>query len=143
MTITVTTKRTVWLRDVGWARAGRCGVPGCGAGVGLPEAVRRALRWPAAALAAPVAHLGHVWARSCGGGDGAANLRIICARCNLAMGVTHMSRFRVRPTLPECVDRMDIDEVGRRRGCLGVTRHGQLCKNRALAENRYCAVHAK
>ena len=100
------------------------------------------LRWPAGRLAAAVAHFGHVHARSSGGSCRAENLRIICASCNLAMGVTHMHRFRATPPAPTEHYCMDIDQVGGTGRCLGVTRSGPLCRNRALAQNAYCAVHA-
>ena len=146
--IPLESKRRVWLRDVGHRPAGECPL-GCGRAISVPEAVRRALRWPAVPLRSPVAHFGHIRARSRGGGHGPDNLRAICPSCNLDMGTTDMREYlrrggpaksgrrRRRPR----GDPMDIDQASAPRMCLGVTATGEMCRNRALEGGSRCAVH--
>ena len=145
--IPLKSKRTVWLRDVGPHAVGACAL-GCGQAISIPEAVRKSLRWPAGKLEAPVAHFGHVRARSRGGSCAPRNLRAICPRCNLRMGVADMDAW-ARAGGPRgagnpqraSMDRMDIDQVDDPQGCVGVTVRGGLCRNRALLGDVYCAVH--
>ena len=143
--IPLSSKREVWLRDVGSLAVGRCAL-GCGREISVPEAVRRSLRWEVAGpLGAPVAHFGHVRARSRGGGNGPENLRAICPKCNLDMGVMDMREYARsgawRRPGADTPDLMEIDQVGRPRGCLGITARGDLCRNLALRRDLYCAVH--
>lgn len=41
-------------------------------------------------------HQGHIVSRACGGNDVEANLRPVCASCNLSMGVENMEEFKAR-----------------------------------------------
>ena len=145
MSIPLAAKREVWLRDVGPRSRGMC-VLGCGRAISVPESVRVALKWGAAKIGAPVAHFGHVRARSRGGDCSPANLRAICPECNLSMGPTDMRHFARaggprRPPARPPLDLMEVDQAHDPHQCVGVTRSGALCRNRALRGDVYCAVH--
>ena len=132
-------KCTIWTEVVGINDITTC--PLCNNIISVPEDVRNKLKIkPINCSKYTNAHFGHIISEHNGGQTIKNNLKIICLRCNVKMGIQNMNDFYLEMDISDSpIEYMTIDSETDR--CIGITREGTQCKNKPLMYCNTCGIH--
>jgi 5-methylcytosine-specific restriction endonuclease McrA len=84
----------------------------------------------------------HITPFSCGGGNEAANIQLLCQKCNRSKSNSCYCKLHNRKVGTNCCDgATTTQKKSPARQCSGITKKGAGCKNRTTNANGRCHLH--
>ncbi|MBA4304283.1 MAG: hypothetical protein C0424_08680 [Sphingobacteriaceae bacterium] len=87
----------------------------------------------------------HIVPFSCGGGNEASNIQLLCRSCNRSKSNSCTCKIHNRKVGRDCCDGQSVTKASPNKStavqCSGTTKKGNRCKNRTTNSNGRCHLH--